>query len=91
MTNREHLIRLIEDACRGCARYRAEDIADNLISEGVEVRARAEWENECGNTLCSICHAPAPIHTVKVGIGDRQMRLARTNFCPHCGARMMGG
>ena len=35
MTNREHLIRLIEDACRGCARYRAEDIADNLISEGV--------------------------------------------------------
>ena len=35
MTNREHLIRLIEDACRGCARYKAEDIADNLISEGM--------------------------------------------------------
>lgn len=35
MGEREHLVRLIEEACGGCARYRAEDIADHLISEGV--------------------------------------------------------
>lgn len=35
MGEREHLVRLIEEACGGCARYRAEDIADTLISKGM--------------------------------------------------------
>ena len=39
---REHLIRLIENACDGCPRYKAEDIADTLISEGVVAVVRCK-------------------------------------------------
>ena len=38
MTDREKLVRLIQDSVEGCAEYWAGRIADHLISHGVTVR-----------------------------------------------------
>ena len=81
---REHLIRLIENACDGCPRYKAEDIADTLISEGVIGQVRhGEWrletDEECANPMfklvvCSCC-------------GERANNTY--HYCPSCGAEMI--
>ena len=73
------------------SRIAIEKLANYLISEGVELRPRAEWVTEYGFSQCSICHSPAPNYYVKLGIGDTQLRSRRTDFCPHCGAKMIGG
>lgn len=70
--------------------HHKEIIADYLLLNGVVVRPRAEWETECGTTVCSICHSSAPVYTVKLAFGTTQMRVRRTKFCPHCGAIMIG-
>lgn len=81
---REHLIRLIEDACGGCARYKAEDVADTLISKGVIGQVRhGEWrletDEECSNPMfklvvCSCC-------------GEKANNVY--HYCPSCGAEMI--
>ena len=86
MTNREHLIRLIEDACAGCARYRAEDIADTLISEGVAVVRHGHWtiktdDYDCEYMMCSCCRE-------ELYNGDEDTIDTTPNYCPNCGAKM---
>ena len=51
---------------------------------------RAEWEFENGSFRCSACHQTAPVKTVHTGLGSSVLRACKTNFCPHCGAKMQG-
>lgn len=95
MTDRERIIGILSDAKIGKhsleTRIEMEKLTDYLISEGVVVRPIAEWVTEYGFSQCSLCHSPAPNYYVKLGFGDTQLRSRRTDFCPHCGAKMIGG
>ena len=95
MTDRNEIIGILSNAkINGYSlesRVSLEKLTDYLVSEGVEVRPRAEWETEYGFSQCSLCHSPAPNYYVKLGFGDTQLRSRRTDFCPHCGAKMVGG
>jgi rubrerythrin len=50
---------------------------------------RAEWEFENGTFRCSACHQTAPVKKVCTGMGTSVLRAYRTDFCPHCGAKML--
>ena len=61
------------------------DIADHLIANGVTVHECGSWIDSCEYAClhkCSACGGNAP-EDLESGLDTK------TNYCPHCGAKMM--
>ena len=67
-----------------------EKIADHLISNGVTVQECGHWISltECANAgvYCSVCHKK--VYKEDYAWCNRKNKL-RSDYCPHCGAKMM--
>ena len=65
-------------------------IADHLISNGVTVQECGYWVSltDCANAgvYCSVCHKK--IYKEDYAWCNRKNKL-RSDYCPHCGAKMM--
>ena len=59
----------------------AEDIADLLVAHGVTVQECGEWIQHCFEIECTNCHQEA--------LRDSFNKYVFSNYCPHCGAKMM--
>ena len=66
-----------------------EKIADHLISNGVTVQECGHWISltECANAgvYCSVCHKK--VYKEDYAWCNRKNKL-RSDYCPHCGAKM---
>ena len=66
------------------------DIADHLISHGVTVQEHGYWVSltDCANAgvYCSVCHKK--VYKEDYAWCNRKNKL-RSDYCPHCGAKMM--
>lgn len=66
------------------------DIADYLISNGVTVQKCGYWVSltDCANAgvYCSVCHKK--VYKEDYAWCNRKNKL-RSEYCPHCGAKMM--
>ena len=89
MDVREKLIELIESA-RYWGSNTSEEIADHLIANGVAVQERGYWVSliDCANAgvYCSVCHKK--VYKEDYAWCNRKNKL-RSDYCPHCGAKMM--
>lgn len=67
-----------------------EKIADHLISQGVTVQECGYWVSltDCANAgvYCSVCHKK--VYKEDYAWCNRKNKL-RSDYCPHCGAKMM--
>lgn len=67
-----------------------EKIADHLISNGVTVQECGYWVSltDCANAgvYCSMCHKK--VYKEDYAWCNRKNKL-RSDYCPHCGAKMM--
>ena len=65
-------------------------IADHLISNGITVQECGYWVSltDCANAgvYCSVCHKK--IYKEDYAWCNRKNKL-RSDYCPHCGAKMM--
>lgn len=65
-------------------------IADHLISNGVTVQKCGYWVSltDCANAgvYCSVCHKK--VYKEDYAWCNRKNKL-RSDYCPHCGAKMM--
>ena len=65
-------------------------IADHLVSNGVTVQECGYWVSvtDCANAgvYCSVCHKK--VYKEDYAWCSRKNKL-RSNYCPHCGAKMM--
>ena len=65
-------------------------IADHLISNGVTVQECGYWVSltDCANAgvYCSVCHKK--VYKEDYAWCNRKNKL-RSDYCPHCGAKMM--
>lgn len=65
-------------------------IADYLIANGVTVQECGYWISltECANAgvYCSVCHKK--VYKEDYAWCNRKNKL-RSDYCPHCGAKMM--
>ena len=98
MDVREKLMELIKDGIRKGLRasgddrldYSFEDVADYLISNGVTVQECGYWVSltDCANAgvYCSVCHKK--VYKEDYAWCNRKNKL-RSDYCPHCGAKMM--
>ena len=70
--------------------YSNDDIAEKLIANGVTVQEYAEWVSvtDCANAgvYCSVCHKK--VYKEDYAWCNRKNKL-RSDYCPHCGAKMM--
>lgn len=70
--------------------YSFEDVADYLISNGVTVQEHGYWASltDCANAgvYCSVCHKK--IYKEDYARCNRKNKL-RSDYCPHCGSKMM--
>lgn len=91
MDVREKLVELIESA-RYWGSNTSEEIADNLLENGVTVQERGNWVTltDCSNegVYCSVCHKKVYRHDYALCSRKNKLRSA---YCPNCGARMDGG
>ena len=66
------------------------DIADYLIAHGVTVQECGYWVSvtDCANAgvYCSVCHKK--VYKEDYAWCNRKNKL-RSDYCPHCGAKMM--
>ena len=66
-----------------------EKIASNLIANGVTVQECGHWISltECANAgvYCSVCHKK--VYKEDYAWCNRKNKL-RSDYCPHCGAKM---
>ena len=89
MDVREKLVELIESA-RYWGSNTSEEIADNLITNGVTVQERGYWISltDCANAgvYCSVCNKK--VYKEDYAWCNRKNKL-RSDYCPHCGAKMM--
>ena len=89
MDVREKLVEIIQNSVGGCARHWAEVIADGLIANGVTVQECGHWISltECANAgvYCSVCHKK--VYKEDYAWCNRKNKL-RSDYCPHCGAKM---
>ena len=69
-----------------------EEVADYLLDSGVTVQERGKWVTltDCSNegVYCSVCNKK--IYKEDYARCKRKNKL-RSDYCPHCGARMDGG
>ena len=90
MDVREKLVEIIQNSVGGCAGHWAEIIADALIVNGVTVQGCGHWISltECANAgvYCSVCHKK--VYKEDYAWCNRKNKL-RSDYCPHCGAKMM--
>lgn len=74
----------------GCVRRQKGIIADHLIANGVTVHECGHWISltECANAgvYCSVCHKK--VYKEDYAWCNRKNKL-RSDYCPHCGAKMM--
>ena len=89
MNVREKLVELIESARYwGCGT--SEEIAENLIANGVTVQDHGYWASltDCANAgvYCSVCNKK--IYKEDYARCNRKNKL-RSDYCPHCGSKMM--
>ena len=65
-------------------------IADHLISNGVTVQECGYWVSltDCANAgvYCSVCHKK--VYKEDYAWCNKKNKL-RSDYCPHCGAKMM--
>ena len=65
-------------------------IADYLVSNGVTVQECGYWVSvtDCANAgvYCSVCHKK--VYKEDYAWCNRKNKL-RSDYCPHCGAKMM--
>ena len=65
-------------------------IADHLVSNRVTVQECGYWASltDCANAgvYCSVCHKK--VYKEDYAWCNRKNKL-RSNYCPHCGAKMM--
>ena len=65
-------------------------IADHLISNGVTVQECGYWVSltDCANAgvYCSVCHKK--VYKEDYAWCNRKNKL-RSDYCPHCGAKMI--
>ena len=89
MDVREKLVELIESA-RYWGSNTSEEIADNLIENGVTVQKCGYWVSltDCANAgaYCSVCHKK--VYKEDYAQRNRKNKL-RSDYCPHCGAKMI--
>lgn len=83
MDVREKLIDLILDAKRADPETGSftEYLADYLINNGVTAQECGEWVQHCFEIECINCHQEA--------LRDSFNKYVFSNYCPHCGAKMM--
>ena len=85
----EKLVELIESA-RYWGSGTSEEIADHLIMNGVTVQECGRWLSftECTNAgvYCSVCHKK--VYKEDYARCNRKNKL-RSDYCPHCGSKMM--
>ena len=66
------------------------DIADYLIRNGVTMQERGYWASltDCANAgvYCSVCHKK--VYKEDYARCNRKNKL-RSDYCPHCGSKMM--
>ena len=88
MDVKEKLIEILEEPCGGL--YPACELADYLIANGVTVQERGYWESltDCANAgvYCSVCHKK--VYKEDYARCNRKNKL-RSDYCPHCGSKMM--
>lgn len=91
-TMRERLIELLDQNCGYVSVQPAERLADYLLSHGVVVRDKGEWEHIHGYATpggdpvlgCPYCHSRESHHVNGIEIHHQW------NFCPNCGADLRG-
>ena len=98
MDVKEKLVELIKEGIRKGLRargddrldYSFEDVADYLISNGVTVQEHGYWASltDCANAgvYCSVCHKK--VYKEDYAGCNRKNKL-RSDYCPHCGSKMM--
>jgi phage terminase large subunit GpA-like protein len=59
----------------------SDHITDNLTAHGVTVQDRGEWIQHCFEIECTNCRQEA--------LRDSFNKYVFSNYCPHCGAKMM--
>ena len=73
-----------------CERHKKEVIADHLIANGVTVQECGYWVSltDCANAgvYCSVCNKK--VYKEDYAWCNRKNKL-RSDYCPHCGAKMM--
>ena len=88
MDVREKLIEILEEPCGGL--YPACELADYLLDNGVTVQECGYWVSltDCANAgvYCSVCHKK--VYKEDYAWCNRKNKL-RSDYCPHCGAKMM--
>ena len=73
-----------------CEKHKKEVIADNMIANGVTVQECGYWVSvtDCANAgvYCSVCHKK--VYKEDYAWCNRKNKL-RSDYCPHCGAKMI--
>ena len=89
MSVREKLIELL--APTSLEFEEAEYLADYLVKNGVTVQEFGHWVSltDCANAgvYCSVCHKK--VYKEDYAWCNRKNKL-RSDYCPHCGAKMDG-
>ena len=95
MDVREKLVELLQDENNPVWRWFPNNmammqLADYRISNGVTVQERGYWASltDCANAgvYCSVCHKK--VYKEDYAWCNRKNKL-RSDYCPHCGAKMM--
>ena len=96
MDVREKLVELICRFCSGLSvsditpPYGYENLADFMISNGVTVQECGHWVSltDCSNAgvYCSVCNKK--VYMEDYALCNRKNKL-RSNYCPHCGSKMV--
>ena len=95
MDVREKLVELLDDMQRSGTGYfgsaiENKKIADYLIRHGVTVQKCGYWVSltDCANAgvYCSVCHKK--VYKEDYAWCNRKNKL-RSEYCPHCGAKML--
>ena len=95
MDVREKLVELLDDMQRSGTGYfgsaiENKKIADYLIRHGVTVQECGYWVSltDCANAgvYCSVCNKK--VYKEDYAWCNRKNKL-RSDYCPHCGAKMM--
>ena len=90
MDVREKLVELLQVDLSGSDGYEPELIADYLLDNGVTVQECGYWVSltDCANAgvYCSVCNKK--VYKEDYTWCNRKNKL-RSDYCPHCGAKMM--
>lgn len=95
MDVREKLVELLQDENNPAWRWFPNNmammqLADYLIGNGVTVQECGYWASltDCANAgvYCSVCHKK--VYKENYARCNRKNKL-RSDYCPHCGSKMM--